>query len=247
MELDGKAAIVTGAARGIGKQIAETLANAGAHIVLVDVLPQEEIEASAKEIEALGVRTLAARADVTDLDQMAAVAEKTVETFGNIHILINNAGITRDNLAMKMPVDDWDSVLTVNLKGAFVASKAVIRQMIKQRAGKIVNIASIVGVIGNPGQANYCASKAGMIGLTKSLAKELAGRNINVNAVAPGFIATAMTDKLSDDVRNLMLAEIPLKRFGSVGDVSRAVRFLCSDDSAYITGHVLHVTGGLGM
>jgi len=247
MSLKGKAAIVTGAARGIGKQIAATLAESNADIVLVDVLPEEEITATAREIETTGARTLALRADVTSLEQMSAVAEKTVETFGNIHILINNAGITRDNLAMKMAVEDWDTVLAVNLKGAFVACKAVIRQMIKQRAGKIVNIASIVGVIGNPGQANYCASKAGIIGLTKSLAKELAPRNINVNAVAPGFIATAMTDKLSDDVKNQMLAEIPLKRFGSVEDVSRAVRFLCSDDSAYITGHVLHVTGGLGM
>jgi len=247
MSLKGKAAIVTGAARGIGKQIAATLAESNADIVLVDVLPEEEITATAREIETTGARTLALRADVTSLEQMSAVAEKTVETFGNIHILINNAGITRDNLAMKMAVEDWDTVLAVNLKGAFVACKAVIRQMIKQRAGKIVNVASIVGVIGNPGQANYCASKAGIIGLTKSLAKELAPRNINVNAVAPGFIATAMTDKLSDDVKNQMLAEIPLKRFGSVEDVSRAVRFLCSDDSAYITGHVLHVTGGLGM
>jgi len=178
MSLKGKAAIVTGAARGIGKQIAATLAESNADIVLVDVLPEEEITATAREIETTGARTLALRADVTSLEQMSAVAEKTVETFGNIHILINNAGITRDNLAMKMAVEDWDTVLAVNLKGAFVACKAVIRQMIKQRAGKIVNVASIVGVIGNPGQANYCASKAGIIGLTKSLAKELAPRNM---------------------------------------------------------------------
>jgi len=247
MELKGKAAIVTGAARGIGKNIAAALAGAGADIALVDVLPQEEIDATAKEIEAAGVRTLALRADVANLDEMSEAAAKTAETFGNIHILVNNAGITRDNLALKMTDQQWDQVINVNLKGTFIATKAVIRYMMKQRAGKIVNVASIVGVMGNAGQANYSASKAGIIGFTKSMAKELASRNINVNAVAPGFIATAMTDRLADDVKTQMLAQIPLKRFGAVDDVSRAVRFLCSEDSAYITGHVLHITGGMGM
>jgi len=247
MELKGKAAIVTGGARGIGKQIAFTLAEAGADVVVVDVLAQEEIDAAAKEIESLGVRALALRADVADLAQMTEAAAKTVEAFGNIHILINNAGVTRDNLALKMTDQEWDQVINVNLKGTFASTKAVIRYMMKQRAGKIVNIASIVGVMGNAGQANYCASKAGIIGFTKSMAKELAARNINVNAIAPGFIATAMTDRLAEDVKALMLDRIPLKRFGAVEDVSRAVRFLCSEDSAYITGHVLHVTGGMGM
>ena len=247
MEFEGKAAIITGAARGIGRQIAASLAEAGADIVLVDVLPQEEIDAAAKDIEASGVHTLALKADVTSMDEINNVAARTVETFGNIHILINNAGITRDNLALKMTDEQWDTVIAVNLKGTFVATRAVMRQMMKQRAGKIVNIASIVGVMGNAGQANYSASKAGIIGFTKSMAKELAPRNINVNAVAPGFIATDMTDRLADDVKEKMLAQIPLKRFGSVEDVGRAVRFLCSEDSAYITGHVLHITGGMGM
>ncbi|HUS58782.1 MAG TPA: 3-oxoacyl-[acyl-carrier-protein] reductase [Planctomycetota bacterium] len=247
MELAGKAAIITGGARGIGKQIALTLAEAGADIVLVDVLPLAEIEASAKDIEAKGVRTLAVQADVTNLEQMTAAADKTAETFGNVHILVNNAGITRDNLALKMTDQEWDLVINVNLKGTFIATKGVMRHMIKQRSGKIVNVASIVGVMGNAGQANYSASKAGIIGFTKSMAKELAGRNINVNAVAPGFIATAMTDKLKDDVKAQMLAQIPLKRFGTVHDVSKAVKFLCSEDSSYLTGHVLHVTGGMGM
>lgn len=247
MEFEGKAAIITGAARGIGRQIAASLAEARADIVLVDVLPQEEIDAAAKDIEAHGVRTLALRADVTSIDEMNEVAAKTVETFGNIHILINNAGITRDNLVLKMTDEQWDAVIAVNLKGTFVATKAVMRQMMKQRAGKIVNIASIVGVMGNAGQANYSASKAGIIGFTKSMAKELASRNINVNAVAPGFIATAMTDQLADGVKEQMLAQIPFKRFGSVEEVGRSVRFLCSEDSAYVTGHVLHITGGMGM
>jgi len=247
MELKGKAAIVTGAARGIGKNIALTLAEAGADIAVLDVLPQEEIDAAAKEIGAGGVQTLALRADVANLDEMNNAAATTAETFGGIHILVNNAGITRDNLALRMTDEEWDQVINVNLKGTFVATKSVIRYMMKQRGGKIVNVASIVGVMGNAGQANYCASKAGIIGFTKSMAKELASRNINVNAVAPGFIATAMTDQLADDVKARMLEQIPLKRFGTVDDVSRAVRFLCSEDSAYITGHVLHITGGMGM
>jgi len=247
MEFKGKAAIVTGGARGIGRQIALTLAGSGADIVLVDVLPLPEIEATAKEMEAKGVRALALQADVSNLEQMNAAADKTAEALGNVHILVNNAGVTRDNLALRMTDQEWDIVINVNLKGTFVCTKAAIRHMIKQRAGKIVNVASIVGVMGNAGQANYSASKAGIIGFTKSMAKELAGRNINVNAVAPGFIATAMTDKLKDDVKAQMLAEIPLKRFGTVDDVARAVRFLCSEDSSYITGHVIHVTGGMGM
>ena len=247
MEFKGKSAIITGGARGIGKQIALTMAESGADIVLVDLLPPAELEASAKDIEAKGVRCLAIQADAANLDQMTSVANKTVETFGNIHILVNNAGITRDNLAMRMSDQEWDQVINVNLRGTFICTKAVIRQMMKQRAGKIVNIASIVGVMGNAGQANYSASKAGIIGFTKSVAKEVAERNINVNAVAPGFIATAMTDKLKDDVKAQMLAQIPLKRFGSVDDVARAVRFLCSEDSSYITGHVIHITGGMGM
>ncbi|HUW35331.1 MAG TPA: 3-oxoacyl-[acyl-carrier-protein] reductase [Planctomycetota bacterium] len=247
MEFTGKSAIITGGARGIGKQIALTLAGSGADIVLVDVLPPAELVASAKDIQATGVRCLALQADVSNFDQMTDVANKTVEAFGNIHILVNNAGITRDNLAMRMSDQEWDQVITVNLRGTFICTKAVIRQMMKQRAGKIVNIASIVGVMGNAGQANYSASKAGIIGFTKSIAKEVAERNINVNAIAPGFIATAMTDKLKDDVKAQMLAQIPLRRFGSVQDVARAVRFLCSEDSSYITGHVVHITGGMGM
>jgi len=247
MDLKGKSAIVTGGARGIGKNIAIMLASSGADIALVDVLPLEEIEAAAGEIEAAGVQTMAFKADVTNLEQMEQVAEKVNDTTGNVGILVNNAGITRDNLALKMTEQEWDQVISVNLKGAFIAAKAVIKYMVKQRSGKIVNIASIVGVMGNAGQINYSASKAGLIGFTKSLAKELGSRNINVNAVAPGYIITAMTKMLKEDVKNQMLAQIPLKRFGEVDDVSKAVKFLCSDDSAYITGHVLHVTGGMGM
>jgi len=247
MDLKGKSAIVTGGARGIGKNIALTLASAGADIALVDVLPLEEIEAAASEIEGMGVQAMAFKADVTNLEQMEQVAAKVNETTGNIGILVNNAGITRDNLALKMSEKEWDQVISVNLKGAFIASKAVIKYMVKQRTGKIVNIASIVGVMGNAGQINYSASKAGLIGFTKSLAKELGSRNVNVNAVAPGYIVTAMTHELKEDVKNQMLAQIPLRRFGEVDDVSKAVKFLCSEDSAYITGHVLHVTGGMGM
>ena len=247
MELSGKAAIVTGGGRGIGKAISLALAEMGADLVIPDI-DQGLAESAAAEIqEQKGIKALAVGANVTNFDDMSGVVEKAVEALGNVQILVNNAGITRDGLIMRMQEEQWDQVLAVNLKGAFVCTKAVARQMFRQKAGKIVNISSIVGIMGNAGQANYSASKAGLIGLTKSCAKEFASRNITVNAVAPGFIATAMTDALEEEVQQRMLAQIPLARFGGAEDVARAVAFLCSSASDYITGQVLQIDGGMLM
>lgn len=246
MNLKGKAAIVTGGAQGIGKAIARRLAQAGADIVIPDIqLPLAE--ATAQELRNLGVGALAVKASVTDLDQMTAVADRTVERFGNISILVNNAGITRDNLLLRMKDEEWKAVLDVNLRGAFIATKAVLRQMLKQRFGRIVNISSVVGIMGNAGQCNYSASKAGMVGFTKSAARELGSRNITVNAVAPGYIQTAMTEKLTEEQTDAMRRTIPLERLGTADDVAAAVAFLVSDDANYITGHVLTVDGGMAM
>lgn len=243
--LDAKTAIVTGGGQGIGKSIALSLASEGAAVV-VNSAREESCGAVADEITKSGGKAIAVAGDVGD----PAVVERVVKAadqFGGAGILVNNAGITRDGLIMRMKEEDWDDVLRVNLKSAFLLSKAVSRPMMKARWGRIINITSIVGVMGNPGQANYCAAKAGMIGLTKSLAKEFASRNILVNAIAPGFIETSMTHGLPDDLKTKMLEQIPLSRFGAPADIAGPVLFLCSDASAYITGSVIEVAGGLGM
>ena len=246
-QLPGQAAIVTGGGRGIGAEICRTLADAGAAVAIVDLGQFEAAQQLAADIEAAGGRALAIQANVTDSGQMTDAVAKTKEAFGGMHILVNNAGITRDGLVLRMSEEDWDLVLDVNLKGVFISTKAVLRTMTKQRQGRIVNIASIVGLIGNAGQGNYSASKAGIIGFTKSVAKEVASRGITCNAIAPGFIQTAMTDALSDDAKDQMKAQIPLKRLGLPSDVAQAVLFLVGPGSSYITGHVLQVTGGMGM
>jgi len=246
MQLKDKNAIVTGSAQGIGKAIALSLAKAGANIVVSDV-NIEEAEKTAKEIEALGVKAVAVKCNVADANDVAELIKKAQETFPTLDILVNNAGVTRDNLMMRMEEKDWDLVLDINLKGAFLLTKAVTRIMMKQRYGRIVNMSSVIGVMGNAGQSNYAASKGGLIAFTKSTAKEFASRNITCNAIAPGFIETAMTAKLTDEVKENYKKGIPLGRMGSVDDVANAVLFLVSEQSTYITGQVLHVDGGLVM
>ena len=239
-------AVITGASRGIGRSIALALAAQGATIVAVDI-DQAATDAVVAELKAAGGKALGVVGNVTvpaDADRMIDAA---MEAFGRVDILVNNAGITRDGLLVRMKDEDWDAVLTVNLKGAFLCTRAASKVMTKQRYGRIINIASVVGQMGNAGQANYCASKAGLIGLTKSNARELAKRSITVNAVAPGFIATAMTDALSDKVRAELTAQIPLERLGSADDIANAVVFLAGEASGYITGHVLSVNGGMYM
>lgn len=246
MKLINKTAVVTGAAQGIGKAIALKLAGAGANIVVSDV-NLEAAEATAKEIEGLGVKSLAIKCNVADAAEVAELVKKTTESFPTLDILVNNAGVTRDNLMMRMDEKDWDLVLDVNLKGAFLMTKAVTRVMMKQKHGRIVNISSVVGLMGNAGQTNYSASKGGLISLTKSVAKEFASRNITCNAVAPGFIQSAMTDKLTEEVKQAYFKAIPLARFGTAEDVANTVLFLVSDAAAYVTGQVVQVDGGLVM
>jgi len=246
MQLKDKVALVTGGARGIGKAIAMVSAQAGADIVVADV-NLAQAEETAKEIEALGRKALALEMDVTNYAKVEESINKILDKFRKVDILINNAGITKDNLLLRMSDAEWDAVLSVNLKGAFNCIKAVSRPMIKQRSGKIVNVASIIGIIGNAGQANYSASKAGIIALTKTAAKELASRNINVNAVAPGFIQTEMTAKLPEDIREKMKQAIPLARFGLPEDVARLCLFLASEEAGYITGQCVVVDGGMVM
>ncbi|MEI6208667.1 MAG: 3-oxoacyl-[acyl-carrier-protein] reductase [Desulfuromonadales bacterium] len=241
-----KIAVITGASRGIGKSIALALAAQGAIIVAVDV-DQVATSAIVEELQTAGGKALAVVGNVTVPEDVERMIDAATEAFGRVDILVNNAGITRDGLLMRMKDDDWDAVLNVNLKGAFLCTRAVFKVMSKHRYGRIINIASVVGQMGNAGQANYCASKAGLIGLTKSNAREMAKRNITVNAVAPGFIATAMTDALSDKVRSELTAQIPLERLGSADDIANAVVFLASEASGYITGHVLSVNGGMYM
>lgn len=247
MKLDGKTAIVTGASRGIGRSIALALASQGANVVVNYAGSVDRANEVVEEIKKMGRGSLSIQGDVSDSDAVSQMVKETIDTFGSLDILVNNAGITKDNLLMRMKENEWDDVINTNLKGVFLCTKAVTRQMMKQRNGRIINITSIVGVTGNPGQANYVAAKAGVIGFTKTTAKELAQRNITVNAVAPGFITTDMTDKLSDDVKNAMLGQIPLGKFGNPEDIANAVIFLASDESSYITGQTLHIDGGMYM
>ncbi len=244
--LANKNAIVTGSARGIGKSIALKLAEEGANVVIVDVI-QDAAEETAKEIQALGRKSFAMKVDVTNYKEVEEMINKTKTDLGTLDILVNNAGITRDNLILRMTPDDFDLVLNINLKGVFNGIKAAFPVMMKQRSGKIVNIASIIGMIGNAGQANYSASKGGVIALTKSAARELAARGVCVNAVAPGFIQTAMTDKLQESDKEKILVQVPMGRMGQPEDVAKAVLFLASPDSDYITGQVVVVDGGMVM
>lgn len=249
MKLEGKTAIVTGAGRhgkGIGRSIALVLAEEGADIVIADYV-LEAAESVVSEVLEIGRRAVAVRADVANPQDAEAIVQKALDEFGKVDILVNNAGITRDALIPRMSEQDWDSVIDTNLKGTFNCTKAVIRPMLKQRSGKIVNVASVMGIIGNVGQANYSASKAGVIALTKTTAKELGARGINVNAVAPGFIQTAMTDELSNNIRENIAAMIPLNSLGTPEDVAKLVLFLCSEDARYITGQVINVDGGMVM
>ena len=247
MNLEGKSALVTGASRGIGREIALELARQGADVAVNFAGSEAKANEVVDEIKAMGRRAFAVKCDVSNFEEVTSMVKETIDQFGKLDILINNAGITKDNLIMRMKEDEWDDVLNINLKGVFLCTKAVTRQMMKQRSGRIINVASIVGVSGNPGQANYVAAKAGVIGLTKTTAKELAARNITVNAIAPGFITTDMTDKLSEEVKSEMLKQIPLARFGEPKDIAKVAAFLASHDSAYMTGQTLHIDGGMVM
>ena len=246
MILKDRVAIVTGGARGIGRGIALLFAKEGSDIAICDV-NADSLALAKKEIESLGRQALAEVVDVTKADQVDSFTQKILDKFKKIDILVNNAGITRDSLLVRMSESDWDQVLAVNLKGAFNCTKAVSKIMMKQRDGRIVNMASIIGIMGNAGQANYAASKGGLIAFTKTIAKELASRNVRANAIAPGFIQTDMTAKLSDEVKSVMLKFVPLGTFGTVGDVANLALFLVSDDSSYITGQVIQVDGGMVM
>ncbi len=245
--LKGKVAVITGAGRGIGKAIAMKLAENGADIVINDIPGSDYADDTRKEIEALGVKAIVVRGDVRKTEDVENLVSTAVAEFGGVDIWVNNAGITRDGLMLRMSEEDWDLVMDINLKGAFNCIKAVSKVMMKKRSGSIINIASIVGVMGNAGQANYVASKAGLIGLTKTVAKEFSARNIRCNAVAPGFIESHMTDVLSDEVKKQYFDAIPLSRFGKTEDVAKAVLFLASDMSSYITGQTINVDGGLVM
>ena len=246
MELKGKVALVTGGAQGIGKAVALMLARHGGDVVVADVNLEKAAE-TAKEVEATGRGAMAVNVDVTRLSDVENMVESVIGHFGRIDILINNAGIARDKLILRMTEEDWDAVLDVNLKGTFNCTKAVIKHMSKQRSGKIVNIASVVGEMGNAGQANYSASKAGVIGLTKTIAREFSQRGINVNAIAPGYIQTPMTDVLPDKAKEELKRMIPMERLGQPEDVAYAVLFLVSEGSSYVTGQVLNVNGGIYM
>ena len=245
--LTDKIAVVTGASRGIGREIAKTLASKGAVVIVNYNGYTAKAEEVVKEIEEAGGRAEAMQCNVSDFESAGEMLSAVVKKYGRVDILVNNAGITRDGLLMKMTEADFDAVMDTNLKGAFNCMQHVSRQMLKQRSGRIINMASVVGLMGNAGQANYGASKAGLIGMTKCVARELASRGITCNAVAPGFIVTEMTDVLSDAVKEAMVAQIPLKKFGTTQDVAKTVAFLASDDASYITGQVISVDGGMHM
>lgn len=247
MELKGRVAIVTGGSRGIGRAICTKLAELGADVVINYAGNAAAAEQTKSMCEKYGVRAIVVQGDVSKAEDCKALVEAACETLGKVDILVNNAGITRDGLLMRMSDEDFDSVVDTNLGGTFNCMRAVMRPMMRQKFGRIISISSIVGVIGSPGQVNYAASKAGIIGMTKALARECASKNITVNAVAPGFIETDMTDVLSEELRSAMLAQIPLKSFGTVQDVANAVAFLASDEAGYITGQVLQVNGGMAM
>jgi len=246
VELSGKVALVTGGAQGIGKAIALLLAKNGADVAISDI-NLEKAQETANEIESMGQRSLALKANVADLKEVEQMVEAIVQQLGRIDILVNNAGITRDRLILRMTEEDWDAVLNVNLKGTFNCTKAAIRYMSKQKSGKVVSIASVTGEMGNAGQANYGASKAGVIGFTKTIAREFAARGINVNAIAPGYIQTAMTDAVPDKAKEMLKQMIPMERLGQPEDVAEAVLFLVTERSSYITGQVLNVNGGIYM
>ena len=245
--LTDKTALVTGGSRGIGEAIALRLAREGANVALCASQSTEAAEVVAEKIRAQGREAIARQTDVSNAEAVDVLVKTVLDAWGKIDVLVNNAGVTRDNLLMRMKEDEWDAVLGVNLKGAYQCIKAVVRPMMKARTGRIINISSVVGLTGNAGQVNYAASKSGLIGLTKSVARELASRNITVNAVAPGFIPTDMTDKINATMREQLLAQIPLGKLGSPEDIAAAVTFLASDDAAYITGQVLVVDGGMAM
>lgn len=242
---DHKNAVVTGAARGIGKAIAQKLAQQGLNVVVSDVLFDEAEQVAAQLKETYGVETLAVKTDVSSVEDVDQLMKTTVDRLGAVDFLVNNAGVTRDNLAVRMSEQEWDMVLSINLKGTFLCSQAASKVMMKNRFGRIVNIASVAGILGTPGQANYASSKAGVIALTKTFARELGKRNICVNAIAPGYIATEMTEKLSDKVKEDYISNIPLNRAGTPEDIAEVVRFLISPAASYITGIVINVSGGL--
>ncbi|HDH5264835.1 TPA: 3-oxoacyl-[acyl-carrier-protein] reductase [Staphylococcus aureus] len=242
-----KNALVTGASRGIGRSIALQLAEEGYNVAVNYAGSKEKAEAVVEEIKAKGVDSFAIQANVADADEVKAMIKEVVSQFGSLDVLVNNAGITRDNLLMRMKEQEWDDVIDTNLKGVFNCIQKATPQMLRQRSGAIINLSSVVGAVGNPGQANYVATKAGVIGLTKSAARELASRGITVNAVAPGFIVSDMTDALSDELKEQMLTQIPLARFGQDTDIANTVAFLASDKAKYITGQTIHVNGGMYM
>ncbi|PNT92879.1 3-oxoacyl-[acyl-carrier-protein] reductase [Clostridium thermosuccinogenes] len=247
MSLKGKTAVITGSGRGIGKAIAFKLAQMGANVVLNSTPSSDSADIAAEELRAAGYNVIVTKGNVSCAEDVEAMINTAKEAFGSVDILVNNAGITRDTLLVRMSEEDWDDVLDTNLKGAFLCTKAAAKIMVKQRSGKIINITSVAGVMGNPGQANYSASKAGMIGLTKTTAKELASRGITCNAVAPGLTISRMTEALPEKVKENYLSNIPLGRFGTPEDVANVVGFLASDDANYITGQVIHIDGGLVM
>jgi len=242
-----KSALVTGASRGIGRSIALQLAEEGYNVAVNYAGSKEKAEAVVEEIKAKNVESFAIQANVADGNEVKAMIKEVVNQFGSVDVLVNNAGITRDNLLMRMKESEWDDVIDTNLKGVFNCIQKVTPQMLRQKSGSIINLSSVVGAVGNPGQANYVATKAGVIGLTKSSARELASRNITVNAVAPGFIVSDMTDALSEELKTQMLDQIPLSRFGDDTDIANTVAFLASDKAKYITGQTIHVNGGMYM
>jgi 3-oxoacyl-[acyl-carrier protein] reductase len=246
MKFKDRVSIITGASQGIGEAIALSLSRAGAYTVLIDI-QKDKARQVADKIEAAGGQASVYEVDVSDLKQVSRAVEEIEKKHGAIHHLVNNAGITRDTLFMRMKEEDWDAVISVNLKGVFNFTHAVIRKMMSSRYGRIVNISSVVGLMGNVGQANYAAAKAGVIGFTKTLAREAATRNVTVNAVAPGYIATAMTDCLADNIKQAFLDLIPMKRFGQPEEVAHVVKYLLSDEAAYITGQVININGGMYM